>query len=103
MLSYSPRDHVGAKAYPAMFVGTGLWDSQVQYFELAKWVARLRDRGTGSEPLVFRTNTVAGHGGQPGRCHTYCETAEYYAFMLRNEERRVGEECGRSRRSRGYS
>src|SRR3546814_956931 len=77
MLSYSPPDHVEAKAYPAMFVGTGLWDSQVQYFEPAKWVARLRDRGSGSEPLVFRTNMEAGHGGKSGRFHKYRETAEY--------------------------
>ena len=83
MLSYSPYDHVEAKDYPAMFVGTGLWDSQVQYFEPAKWVARLRDRGTGTEPLVFRTNMEAGHGGKSGRFNRYREAAEYYAFMLR--------------------
>ena len=82
MLSYSPYDNVEAQAYPAMFVGTGLWDSQVQYFEPAKWVARLRDRGTGNEPLVFRTNMEAGHGGKSGRFNKYREAAEYYAFML---------------------
>src|SRR3546814_7206647 len=71
MLSYSPHDHVEAKAYPAMFVGTGLWDSQVQYFEPAKWVARLRDRGTGSEPLVFRTNMEAEIGRSKRLNHSH--------------------------------
>jgi oligopeptidase B len=82
MLSYSPYDNVAAKAYPAMFVGTGLWDSQVQYYEPAKWVARLRERKTDANPLVFRVNMEAGHGGKSGRFRRYEETAEYYAFML---------------------
>ncbi len=82
MLSYSPYDNVGRHAYPALFVGTGLWDSQVQYFEPAKWVARLRDRKTDDRPLVFRVNMEAGHGGKSGRFTKYRETAEYYAFML---------------------
>ena len=82
MLSYSPYDNVTAQAYPALFVGTGLWDSQVQYFEPAKWVARLRDRATGEAPLVFRTNMEAGHGGKSGRFRRYRDMAEYYAFML---------------------
>lgn len=82
MLSYSPYDNVEAKAYPATFVGTGLWDSQVQYFEPAKWVARLRDKKTDKNPLVFRTNMEAGHGGKSGRFRRYEEVAEQYAFML---------------------
>jgi len=82
MLSYSPYDNLGKKAYPAMFIGTGLWDSQVQYWEPAKYVARLRDVNTGSEPLVFRTNMEAGHGGKSGRFRRFRETAEMYAFML---------------------
>lgn len=82
MLSYSPYDNVARKAYPAIYVGTGLWDSQVQYYEPAKWVARLRDRKTDSRPLLFRTNMEAGHGGKSGRFRRYEETAEYYAFML---------------------
>ena len=82
MLSYSPYDNVTAQAYPALFVGTGLWDSQVQYFEPAKWVARLRDRATGEAPLVFRTNMEAGHGGKSGRFRRYRDMAEYYAFTL---------------------
>ncbi len=83
MLSYSPYDNVGRQAYPAMFVGTGLWDSQVQYFEPSKWVARLRERKTDGNPLVYRINMEAGHGGKSGRFERYHEIAESYAFMLR--------------------
>lgn len=82
ILQYSPYDNVSAQAYPALFVGTGLWDSQVQYWEPAKWVARLRDVNTGKYPIVFRTNMEAGHGGKSGRFQRYREMAEYYAFML---------------------
>ena len=82
MLSYSPYDNVTRQAYPALFVGTGLWDSQVQYWEPAKWVARLRDQNTGERPIVFRTNMEAGHGGKSGRFRRYRELAESYAFML---------------------
>lgn len=82
MLSYSPYDQLEAKDYPAMFVGTGLWDSQVQYWEPAKYVARLRDRKTDDNTVVFRTNMEAGHGGKSGRFRRFAEAAEYYAFML---------------------
>ncbi len=82
MLSYSPYDNIRAQAYPATFVGTGLWDSQVQYWEPAKYVARLRDENTGQHPIVFRTNMEAGHGGKSGRFRRYREAAEYYAFVL---------------------
>jgi oligopeptidase B len=82
MLSYSPYDNIGPKPYPAMFIGTGLWDSQVQYWEPAKYVARLRDHTTGSRPIVFRVNLDAGHGGKSGRFRRYRETAEMYAFLL---------------------
>jgi len=82
MLSYSPYDQIERKAYPAMFVGTGLWDSQVQYYEPAKYVARLRARKTDSNPLLFRTDMEAGHGGKSGRLREYRSIAEYYAFML---------------------
>jgi len=82
ILSYSPYDQVEAKAYPSIFVGTGLWDSQVQYYEPAKWVARLRAKKTDSNPLLFRTNMDAGHGGKSGRFERYRSQAEYYAFML---------------------
>ncbi len=82
MLSYSPYDQIEAKRYPAIFVGTGLWDSQVQYWEPAKYVARLRAKKTDSNPLIFRVNMEAGHGGKTGRFQRYKEVAEYYAFML---------------------
>jgi oligopeptidase B len=82
MLSYSPYDNVSAQNYPAIFVGTGLWDSQVQYYEPAKWVAKLRRMKTDSNPLVFRVNMEAGHGGKSGRFQHYRETAEQYAFVL---------------------
>jgi oligopeptidase B len=82
MLSYSPYDNVNAQAYPPIFVGTGLWDSQVQYYEPAKWVAKLRTLKTDTHPLVFRINMEAGHGGKSGRFQRYRETAEYYAFVL---------------------
>ncbi|HZX77342.1 S9 family peptidase [Lysobacter sp.] len=82
MLSYSPYDNLSKQAYPAMFVGTGLWDSQVQYWEPAKYVARLRDLDQGQQPIVFRTNMDAGHGGKSGRFRRYRELSEMYAFML---------------------
>ena len=82
MLSYSPYDNLAAKDYPAMFVGTGLWDSQVQYWEPAKYVARLRDVDTGTQPVLFRTNMDAGHGGKSGRFRKYRELSEMYAFLL---------------------
>ena len=82
MLSYSPYDRLAAVDYPAIYVYTGLWDSQVQYWEPAKYVARLRDRKTDDEPVVFRVEMEAGHGGQSGRFQRYREIAEYYAFLL---------------------
>ena len=82
MLSYSPYDNVRAQDYPAMYVSTGLWDSQVQYFEPAKWVARLRATRTDANPLLFRVTMEAGHGGKSGRFQRYRELAEEYAFVL---------------------
>ena len=82
MLSYSPYDYLSKQAYPAMFIGTGLWDSQVQYWEPAKYVARLRDLNTSKQPVVFRTNMDAGHGGKSGRFRRYREQAEMFAFLL---------------------
>ncbi|HEY5612507.1 MAG TPA: S9 family peptidase [Lysobacter sp.] len=82
MLSYSPYDNLKAQAYPAMFIGTGLWDSQVQYYEPAKYVARLRDLNAGALPVLLRTNMDAGHGGKSGRFRRYRELAEMYAFLL---------------------
>jgi oligopeptidase B len=82
MLSYSPYDQLERKAYPSIFVGTGLWDSQVQYYEPTKYVAKLRTMKTDTNPLVFRVNMEAGHGGKSGRFQRYHSVAEYYAFML---------------------
>ena len=82
MLAYSPYDNLKKRDYPALFVGTGLWDSQVQYWEPAKYVARLRDLDTGSKPVLFRINMEAGHGGKSGRFRRYRETAEHQAFIL---------------------
>jgi oligopeptidase B len=82
MLSYSPYDNVTKQAYPAMLVTTGLWDSQVQYFEPAKWVAKLRRLKTDDNVLLFRVNMEAGHGGKSGRFQAYRERAEEYAFVL---------------------
>ncbi|MEM9488720.1 MAG: S9 family peptidase [Myxococcota bacterium] len=82
MLSYSPYDNVRARDYPAMLVTTGLWDSQVQYFEPAKWVARLRAMRTDDNPLLLHTNMAAGHGGKSGRYQRYREVALEYAFIL---------------------
>lgn len=82
ILTYSPYDNISKQAYPAIFVGTGLWDSQVQYWEPAKYVAKLRDDNTGTLPVLFRINMEAGHGGKSGRFRRYREAAEYYAFAL---------------------
>jgi oligopeptidase B len=82
LLAYSPYDQVSRQAYPAMLVTGGLWDSQVQYWEPAKWVARLRTLKTDSNPLLMRMNMEAGHGGKSGRFERYREVAEEYAFVL---------------------
>jgi oligopeptidase B len=82
MLSYSPYDRLSAQNYPAIFVHSGLWDSQVQYYEPTKYVARLRARRTGDSLVVLRTNMEAGHGGKSGRFQRYHEYAEQYAFIL---------------------
>lgn len=80
--SYSPYDNVEQKAYPAMLVTTGLHDSQVQYWEPAKWVAKLREYKTDENPLFLFTNMDTGHGGASGRFEAYKETAMEYAFLL---------------------
>jgi oligopeptidase B len=82
MRSYSPYDQVEHKAYPAMLVTTGLWDSQVQYWEPAKWVARLRVMKTDDRPLLLHTNMDAGHGGRSGRFARLEQVALEYAFIL---------------------
>jgi oligopeptidase B len=82
MMNYSPYDNVRPKAYPALLVTTGLHDSQVQYWEPAKWVARLRVTKTDRNPLILKTNMEAGHGGASGRFRRLRETAFQYAFIL---------------------
>lgn len=82
ILSYSPYDNVEAKDYPAMLVTTGLHDSQVQYWEPAKWVAKLRDMKTDDNTLLLKTNMDFGHGGASGRFERLKETALEYAFMM---------------------
>lgn len=82
MLSYSPYDNVAAKAYPQMLVTTGLNDSQVAYWEPAKWVAKLRTMKTDRNDLLLRTNMGAGHGGASGRYDRLKETAFRFAWML---------------------
>ena len=82
MLSYSPYDNVEAKDYPNLLVTTGLHDSQVQYFEPAKWVAKLRTLKTDNNLLVMHTNMEAGHGGASGRFESLKEVAMEYAFII---------------------
>ncbi len=83
MMSYSPYDNVTAQTYPHMLVTTGLHDSQVQYWEPAKWVAKLRELKTGHHLLLLHTNMDAGHGGASGRFEQYRETALEYAFLCK--------------------
>lgn len=82
MLSYSPYDQVRQTDYPNILVTTGYWDSQVQYWEPAKWVAKLRDMKTDKNKLVMDCNMSAGHGGASGRFERYRITALEYAFIL---------------------
>lgn len=82
MLSYSPYDNVVEQEYPNLLVTTGLFDSQVQYWEPAKWVAKLRDKKTGDNVLLLKTNMKAGHGGASGRFERYRQTALEYAFLI---------------------
>lgn len=80
--SYSPYDNIESKDYPSMLITTGYHDSQVQYFEPAKYVAKLREMKTDDNPLLFHINMDAGHGGQSGRFRRFKETAMEYAFFL---------------------
>jgi oligopeptidase B len=82
MLGYSPYDNVRPQGYPALLVTTGLWDSQVQYYEPAKWVAKLRHLKTDDRPLLLKVNFDAGHGGKSGRFEHLHEVAMEYAFLL---------------------
>jgi oligopeptidase B len=82
MLSYSPFDNVRATDYPNILVTTGLHDSQVQYWEPAKWVAKLREFDTGDNLLVLKTDMEAGHSGKTGRFRRVEDTALYYSFLM---------------------
>jgi len=86
MLTYSPYDNIKAQNYPNMLVTTGLHDSQVQYWEPAKWVAKLRTQKTDNNVLYLNTNMDAGHGGASGRFEALKELAKEYSFLLDLEE-----------------
>jgi len=82
MKSYSPYDNIEAKKYPNMFISTGFHDSQVQYWEPSKYVAKLRERKTDSNTIVFHTDMEAGHGGSAGRFKRFEDYADAIAFVL---------------------
>jgi len=82
MKTYSPYDQVKVQNYPNILVTTGYHDSQVQYWEPAKWVARLRDKNIADTKIYFETNMDAGHGGASGRFEALKETAKDYAFLI---------------------
>jgi oligopeptidase B len=82
MLSYSPYDNVRPRPYPAVLATTGLWDSQVQYWEPVKWVQKLRRASTSGQPILLRADLDAGHGGKSGRFRRFREVAEEFAFLL---------------------
>jgi oligopeptidase B len=85
MLSYSPYDNIQKMNYPNLLVTTGLHDSQVQYWEPAKWVAKLRELKTDDNLLILKTNMKAGHGGSSGRFEYLKEIALDYAFLFKLE------------------
>jgi len=86
MMTYSPYDNVAAKAYPHVLITTGYWDSQVQYWEPAKWIAKLRDFKTDDNLLIMDCNMETGHGGASGRFERIKEVALEYAFMFMLED-----------------
>jgi oligopeptidase B len=87
MLTYSPYDNIKPQAYPSIYVRTGLWDSQVQYFEPAKWVAKLRANKTDDNLLVLDVDMTSGHGGASGRFDRLRELARAYTFVLTVKDR----------------
>jgi oligopeptidase B len=83
MMRYSPYDNIENLEYPSILVTAGLWDSQVQYYEPSKYVAKLRDYNTSKNPILFKVNMSAGHGGVSGRFESLKEVAMEYAFLIR--------------------
>jgi len=100
MLSYSPYDNVGRHRYPPLLATTGLWDSQVQYYEPVKWVAKLRaamsmgGSASGGEALLLHINMEAGHGGKSGRYEHLREIAREYGFIIGLSERPLADDAG---------
>jgi len=86
MLSYSPYDNVAAVPYPSIFCKTTLWDSQVQYYEPAKWIAKLRDHTTSENPVLLDIDMSSGHNGASGRFDKLRDTARMYAFLLMTDD-----------------
>ena len=86
--SYSPYDNVAAQDYPHLLITTGYWDSQVQYWEPAKWIAKLRDTKTDNNMLIMDCNMEVGHGGASGRFKRFKEVALSYAFLLHLENQK---------------
>jgi oligopeptidase B len=89
MLGYSPYDNVRAQEYPPLLVTTGYWDSQVQYYEPAKWVAKLRSCKTDRNHVLLHVNLEAGHGGKSGRYEHLREVAREYAFIIDTDMHRT--------------
>jgi len=87
MKSYSPYDNVEAKDYPNLLITTGYWDSQVQYWEPAKWIAKLREKKTDDNVLIMDCDMEVGHGGASGRFERYKKAALVYAFLLEMEKK----------------
>ena len=83
--AYSPYDNVVDKNYPNLLITTGLHDSQVQYWEPAKWIAKLRDHNTSPNTILLKTNMETGHGGASGRFEALKEYAEEFSFLLNLE------------------
>lgn len=86
MKSYSPYDNIAAAEYPNVLITTGYWDSQVQYWEPAKWAAKLRATSTGNNLILLKTDMDTGHGGASGRYQRFKEVALEYAFLLKLAE-----------------
>jgi oligopeptidase B len=82
MKQYSPYDNIENKNYPAVFITSSLYDSQVQYFEPAKYTAKLREFNTSGSPILMKMNLIGGHGGMSGKINQFEEIAEEYTFIL---------------------